>query len=237
MEKRFFADEPLSRQQGVLAASDKLLLELVQQDIALEPQPFVKWAELCGLSEEQVLDRLHFFLRTGLVREISALLDKSKLGYKSTLVAARIKDHFLEKVVSFINRHPGVSHNYLREHTYNLWFTLSIRQEESFQTVIENLLSLANHPPFLILEALKTFKLQVHLPFGNEEDEPEQPQQQPCAGQSDAQPNRAAGGGAGLEQVAGHSPLQSQVEQPPAPAVSAGGENYFAEAAEEFPAY
>ena len=142
------------------------LLEELQRDFPLVGRPFRAIARRCALSESAVLESTDGLLRDGLIREISALLDGRRLGYKTTLVAACAGDR-AEQLAERVNRHPGVSHNYLREHDWNLWFTLAVPANRDFAVELESLLA-GEAAPVMILPALRTFKLQVHLSFAEQ---------------------------------------------------------------------
>jgi DNA-binding Lrp family transcriptional regulator len=107
---------------------DEQLLAAVQEEVPLSPRPFADIARNLDLPESEVLDRLRA-LKTGphnVIRQIGAIFDSGSLGYQSTLVAAKVPEHRLAAAAAAINEHPGVSHNYRRDHDYNLWYTLAV---------------------------------------------------------------------------------------------------------------
>jgi len=113
---------------AVLPDIDAQLLATVQERIPLLPRPYAQIAAELDLPEAVVIDRIHA-LRTGpraVIRQISAIFDSASLGYKSTLIAAKVPEAHLDAAVAAINEHPGVSHNYRRDHEYNLWYTLAV---------------------------------------------------------------------------------------------------------------
>ncbi len=140
------------------------LLEELQQDFPAVPRPFLEIGRRCGLGEEEALESTRALLAEGLIREITALLDGRRLGFRSCLVALRAGDR-AEELAGSINRHPGVSHNYLRDHAWNLWFTLAV---PSPRELADEVARLAGPVEALILPAVRTFKLRVHLPFSRE---------------------------------------------------------------------
>ncbi len=140
------------------------LLEELQQDFPTVPRPFREIGARCGLDEEEALASTRDFLAQGLVREIAALLDGRRLGFRSSLVALRAGDR-AEELAAKINPHPGVSHNYLRDHAWNLWFTLAVPAPRE---LADEVARLAGPVEALILPAVRTFKLRVHLPFSKE---------------------------------------------------------------------
>ena len=155
-----------------LEHEDRLLLEEVQQDFPLVPRPFGVIGERCGLSEADAIGRIRILTSSGIIRDIAAILDAEKIGYKSTLVAAKVKPELVESLASKINLHPGVSHNYLRNHEYNMWFTLALHEGEDFQIEIESLIGTSDLSVnsnqgassgvnYLILPAIRKFKVRV----------------------------------------------------------------------------
>ena len=105
---------------------DNELLNEIQWTFPLVPRPFDEIAKKFNISSDEVKSRLTKMKRKGVLRQLSAIFDTRKLGYTSSLVAMEIDADRLEKVAQQINKHPGVSHNYEREHQFNLWFTLAV---------------------------------------------------------------------------------------------------------------
>jgi len=103
------------------------LLNVIQSQFPLVDQPFLAMGQELGISEEEVLDRLCELKRQNVVRQIGAILDTRRLGYKTTLVAFAYDAGQLHQGTRVISGHPGVSHNYAREgHYFNPWFTLAV---------------------------------------------------------------------------------------------------------------
>lgn len=117
-----------SRRAGAaipLAAEDKLLLNLLQSSFALEPEPFRAIAREAGLPLDEVIARTRRLLDQRIIREITPIFDTRALGYASMLVAAKVDAENPHRAARIVNSHPGVSHNYLRTHAFNLWFTIA----------------------------------------------------------------------------------------------------------------
>jgi siroheme decarboxylase len=104
---------------------DKRLLNLLQGSFPLAPRPYARVAELAGVPEEEVLRRTQRLLDERIIREITPIYDTRVLGYKSMLVAAKVDPENPWRAAKIINSHPGVSHNYLRDHDFNIWFTIA----------------------------------------------------------------------------------------------------------------
>ena len=152
-----------------IAILDKALMDQIQQDLPLVSNPFGVIGSKCGLSEAETLRRVRDLISAGLIREISAILNAEGIGYKSTLAALQVRSDLIECIAARINAHPGVSHNYLRDHKYNMWFTLTIRHGEDFQESIERLVDGAE-VSCLILPAIRTFKIRVNFRLSQESE-------------------------------------------------------------------
>ncbi|SVD18425.1 uncharacterized protein METZ01_LOCUS371279, partial [marine metagenome] len=105
---------------------DTEILNEIQWEFPLVIKPFDEIAKKFGISSDEVKTKLIQLKRKGVLRQLSAIFDTRKLGYTSSLVAMEIEPDKLESVAHQINKHPGVSHNYEREHEFNLWFTLAV---------------------------------------------------------------------------------------------------------------
>jgi len=151
---------------AVLDAVDRRLLDLLQRDFPLDARPFAAIGERLGLPEEEVLARVRRLkgAETGrLIRQISAIFDTTALGYKSTLVAMQVPEDEVERAAAAINRHPGVSHNYQRDHAWNLWFTLAVPPDEDLEASVQALVDETGGYPYRLLPALRAFKIGVQL--------------------------------------------------------------------------
>ncbi|MDE0832461.1 MAG: Lrp/AsnC family transcriptional regulator, partial [Nitrosopumilus sp.] len=109
-----------------LDESDKELLNEIQWTFPLVTRPFDAIAKKFDTTPEIIKEKLKNLKEIGVLRQLSAIFDTRKLGYTSSLVAMEIEHDELDHVASQINRHPGVSHNYERDHQFNLWFTLAV---------------------------------------------------------------------------------------------------------------
>jgi DNA-binding Lrp family transcriptional regulator len=146
--------------------TDRRLLVVLQRGLPLTPRPFAAIAAEIGLSEDEVLTRVRHLKdgrRGSLIREIGPIFDTRALGYRSTLVAMAVPEDRLDGAAGIVNAHPGVSHNYQREHRWNLWFTLAVPPAENVETTVKELVGAAGGFPHLSLPALRTFKIGVRL--------------------------------------------------------------------------
>ena len=105
---------------------DRALLNAVQWDFPVEARPFAALADRLGTDEATVLERIARVKDAGILRQLSAIFDTRALGYSSALVAAKVDADRIDDAAAAVNAHPGVSHNYKRNHDYNLWYTLAV---------------------------------------------------------------------------------------------------------------
>jgi glutamate-1-semialdehyde 2,1-aminomutase len=129
-------------------------------------QPFAAIGQRLGLPEEEVLGRVRRLKgpeKGRLIRQISAIFDTTALGYKSTLVAMQTPQDEVDRAAAAINRHPGVSHNYERDHTWNLWFTMAVPSHEDLEAAVEALVDEAGGYPYRLFPALRVFKIGMQL--------------------------------------------------------------------------
>ncbi|MDX6667620.1 MAG: siroheme decarboxylase, partial [Solirubrobacteraceae bacterium] len=108
---------------------DKRLLNLLQGSFPLEPRPFARVGEAAGISEDEVMSRTQRLLDERIIRQVTPIFDTRALGYGSMLVAAKVDPDNPHRAAQVINAHPGVSHNYLRNHEFNLWFTIAVESD------------------------------------------------------------------------------------------------------------
>ncbi|MGN6823198.1 MAG: siroheme decarboxylase subunit alpha [Candidatus Nitrosocosmicus sp.] len=152
---------------------DKQILNDIQWTFPLVDRPFLELAKKYDISEDQVIDRIKKLKQIGIIRQISAIFDTRKLGYKSALVAFAVDKNKIESVANEINKHPGVSHNYERNHEYNLWFTLAVPPYGDMKADLEKMALLDGVLKYRVLPTLKMYKIGVKLDMVN--DDPEKP--------------------------------------------------------------
>jgi DNA-binding Lrp family transcriptional regulator len=106
-----------------LDPTDSAILNRIQSDFPITSRPFLALADELGLTEEEVLERVARLKAGGVIRRIGGNFVPGKLGYVSTLCAACVPADQVESFAKIVNRYPGVTHNYQRDNTYNVWFT------------------------------------------------------------------------------------------------------------------
>lgn len=151
-----------------ISKTDARLLDAIQRDFPLTPQPFEELGTRLGIPDGEVIDRIARLKAAGIIRQISAIFDSSALGYQSSLVAFRVDSDALDPVASDVSRHPGVSHCYARDAAYNLWFTVTVTPEGDLVSEVEVLAQRGEVSGCLILPALRVFKIGVFLRMSDE---------------------------------------------------------------------
>ncbi|HEX6586298.1 MAG TPA: Lrp/AsnC family transcriptional regulator [Solirubrobacterales bacterium] len=157
-----------SRESGAavpLDETDKRLMNLLQSSFPLEARPFDLIAAEAELGPEEVKGRTQRLLDERIIREITPIFDTRALGYNSTLVAARVDSENPHRAARIINSHPGVSHNYLRTHEFNLWFTIATSPDSGLglEGTLDVLQELTGAESIRQLPTLRLFKINMNL--------------------------------------------------------------------------
>jgi DNA-binding Lrp family transcriptional regulator len=151
---------------------DRRLLNLMQGSFRLVPRPYAEVAREAGISEEEALARVERLVRERIVREVTPIYDTRALGYSSMLVAAKVDPEHPHRPAAVVNSHPGVSHNYLRDHDFNLWFTLATEPDSQLglQGTLDVLQRLTGAESIRQLPTLKLFKIRMDLEMEGDTD-------------------------------------------------------------------
>jgi len=141
------------------------VLYKIQTDFPLVKEPFKKLAKDLNTDENNIIDIIKKNKENKIIRQTSAIFDTKRLGYKSSLVAFKVDENNIDKAVEVINAHPGVSHNYLRDNEFNIWFTLAVAPDSKIdlEQTVEILKNNAQAKEALILPTLKMFKISVKM--------------------------------------------------------------------------
>jgi siroheme decarboxylase len=142
---------------------DRKLLNRIQQDFPITAEPFAEVAGRLGISEMEVLERIGRLKADGIIRRIGAVFDLRKLGFASTLCAARVPEEGVRKFVEIVNACPGVTHNYRRDDEYNIWFTLIAPGEEELAAALTRIKRETGIDDILSLRATRTFKINARF--------------------------------------------------------------------------
>ncbi|MCD6212679.1 MAG: Lrp/AsnC family transcriptional regulator [Sulfurovum sp.] len=143
---------------------NELLFEM-QNAFPMIERPFKAVAEKLNSTEEEVISLVHKLKNEKIIRQTSAIFDTKRLGYKSSLVAFKVDEDKIDQAAEIINSHPGVSHNYLRNHEYNIWFTMAVAPDSKLglEKTIEILKERTGAKDAIILPTLKMFKISVKM--------------------------------------------------------------------------
>ncbi len=145
--------------------TDKELLNKLQGSFPLTEHPFAAIGELIGIDQDEVMRRTQRLKDERLIRELGPIFDTRALGYKSMLVAAKVPHDRRREAAKIINEHPGVSHNYLRNHDFNLWFTIAVspNSQLGLDRTLEIVQQQADIEKYRQLPTLTLFKINMNL--------------------------------------------------------------------------
>jgi siroheme decarboxylase len=157
-----------SRKDGAAIPLDDLdrrLLNLMQGSFPIASRPYEHVASLADVSEGEVMSRVQRLLDKRIIRQVTPIFDTRALGYSSMLVAAKVDPEHPHRAAQVINEHPGVSHNYLRNHDFNLWFTIATEPDSKLglEGTLEVLARRAGAESVRQLPTLKLFKIRMDL--------------------------------------------------------------------------
>jgi DNA-binding Lrp family transcriptional regulator len=140
---------------------DRKILNLLQTEFPVASEPFRIVGERLGLSGEEVVARVRRLRERGIIRRIGATFDPRRLGYASTLCAAKVPEDLVGRFVETVNACPGVTHNYRRDHAYNIWFTLIAESEEALERTLAEIAAKTGVRDILSMKAARTFKIDA----------------------------------------------------------------------------
>lgn len=148
---------------GDLDKRTRGLLDVMQEDFPIVARPYAALGERLGMTEAETLARLREAREAGVVRQVCAIFDTKALGYSSALVAMQVAPERLERAAAVVNAHPGVSHNYKRNHQFNMWFTVAMPPGHDLDAVIQRLHDLAGAESTRPMPTIHLFKIGVTL--------------------------------------------------------------------------
>ncbi len=144
---------------------DRAILNEIQSNFPLTPRPYAEMGRRVGAGEEEVLARVQALHDAGVIRRLGANFTSRKLGYTSTLCAARVPQDMLEGFAAVVNHYPEVTHNYVRQHRYNVWFTLIAESPERLAEILKEIQEASGVSEILSLPAKEVFKIRVDFPM------------------------------------------------------------------------
>ncbi len=158
----------LKRVRAELDPLDRKILAAIQTDLPLVERPFEALAARFGIGVDDLIARVRRMRSEGIIRRLGAVFETRRLGYVSTLVAARIPPERLAEVAAAVSEVPGVTHNYARRHAHNLWFTLTAPSEAEIERILAGLRARTGISEFHSLPALAMYKVQAVFRVGDE---------------------------------------------------------------------
>ncbi len=141
---------------------DKAILMILQRGIPVTSRPYLAMAEeIGGVSEAEVIDRIALLKEENIIRRMSGFFNSGKLGYVSALCAIKVPPERLAAAAQVVNRYPGITHNYVREHEYNMWFTLIARDVETRERILDEIEAQPYVEKLLRLYTNRRYKINV----------------------------------------------------------------------------
>ncbi len=141
----------------------KELLNLIQCKFPLEARPFLKLANELDITEEQVIEIVKNLKNNGYIKRLGGIFDSKKLGYYSTLCAIKVPLDRIPEVAKIINDYAGVTHNYMRDHSYNMWFTVIAASVEAVKEFLGYIKTKTGIEDIIELPAVNLFKISVNF--------------------------------------------------------------------------
>lgn len=145
----------------MLDTKDKELLNLLQTDFPLETRPFAVLGRRLEMPEKDVIARIMHLKERRIIRQISAIFDSRALGYRSSLVAFKVDPEQIARVAERVSEHTGVTHNYRRNHEYNLWFTITVPPGKDLENEVEGLSEQEGVLGCRLFPTIRLFKIGV----------------------------------------------------------------------------
>ena len=144
---------------------DRRILDALQHDFPLSERPFDILAQRLGVDPDLLWRRVEAMRKSGVIRRLGASLDSRKLGFRSTLAAVRVPSELVERAAEAIGRHPEVTHSYLRDHEFNIWFTIIAPDEERIDTILREIREELSLEPSDVLDlpVKRLFKLDARF--------------------------------------------------------------------------
>jgi len=146
-----------------LDSIDSAILNRIQSDFPITSRPWLTVADELDLTEKEVLDRVARLKADGIIRRIGGNLVPGKLGFVSTLCAASVPDDKVDHFAEIVNRYPGVTHNYQRDNTYNVWFTFIAPSRDEIEKNLKQIAKDSGIDDILNLPATKVFKIRAEF--------------------------------------------------------------------------
>jgi len=153
-----------------LTVTERRLLDRLQQGFPLEEEPYRRLAGELGLRAEEVVSLTEELCRRGLVRRLGPVYDARSLGYLSTLLAVEVAEEGFDQVACRINAFPEVTHNYQREHQWNLWCTVLATSEDRLREIVASIREIPGVERLLELPVRRRYKLRLVFPLAQADE-------------------------------------------------------------------
>ncbi|WP_407310716.1 Lrp/AsnC family transcriptional regulator [Desulfosporosinus sp. SB140] len=150
---------------------DRALLNAIQNQFPIAVHPYEILGKTVGTTEEDAFSRIQRLRHEGIIRRLGGVFDSRRLGYFSTLCTAKVPEEKIPILAEMLNKIPGVTHNYVRNHDYNIWFTLIARSEEAAEHIIQSIRKALEISEVFSLPATRLFKINVNFDFDLTDDE------------------------------------------------------------------
>ncbi|MEW6698203.1 MAG: AsnC family transcriptional regulator [Bacillota bacterium] len=148
---------------------DRRLLNLVQSEFPICPQPYQVLAEQLGVTEQEILQRLERLMKQDVIRRLGGVFDSRKLGYKGTLCAIKVPKDRIDEVAAVVNSYLGITHNYLRDDDYNMWFTILARSPAKVEQILGEIKEKTGINDIINLPSQRFFKVLVNFDVRDED--------------------------------------------------------------------
>ncbi|MBW1695837.1 MAG: AsnC family transcriptional regulator [Deltaproteobacteria bacterium] len=142
---------------------DRIILNRIQSNFPITPRPYLVIANDLGLAEKEVLRRVTRLKKIGVIRRIGGNFFPEKLGFVSTLCAAKVPEDKIETFAEAVNRYPGVTHNYQRDSTYNIWFTFIAPSMQEIEEKLEEISKATGITDIINLPSTGVFKIRAQF--------------------------------------------------------------------------
>ncbi len=161
MERNKIKETPDKKPIHKLDRTDRAILNEIQSHFPLKARPYREVAERLDLTEKEVISRVDRMAQGGIIRRIGANFNSRKLGFTSTLCAARVPVERISEFVEKVNQYPGVTHNYEREGDFNIWFTFIAESQEIIESALKEIKNKTGIEELISLPAVNIFKIRV----------------------------------------------------------------------------
>jgi len=142
---------------------DRKILNLIQSDFPITSKPYLAIANKLNLSESEIISRLSYLKKCGIIRRIGGNFVPHKLGFVSTLCAAQVPEEKIDMFAQTVNQYPGVTHNYTRDNRFNVWFTFIAQSMEEIELNLDAIAEKTGVKNIINLPSTRVFKVKAHF--------------------------------------------------------------------------